>query len=191
MRLEIDTKHDSKEEIQSAIDILKRAIGMENKEVMGNFSQSDNKVKQHNCGYVNLFALNEERRLDTQSDKDENKNAYWNENINMHENENKDTYRGENKDSYGNENKNMAWHQDKNAQWDENKEEKKDEFVKDEQASNPFAGFFSGNDSEQKEEDENKNIGNDINSSEDDEDDDSFSKAFSGEDKDEPKITFY
>ncbi|MCB9358825.1 hypothetical protein H6503_02755 [Candidatus Woesearchaeota archaeon] len=60
MKIEVDTKTDSKEEIRHAIRVLKAALGEDNENFSnnGNSSSSGFDSRQDSDGYVNLFAPN-------------------------------------------------------------------------------------------------------------------------------------
>lgn len=78
MKVEVDTRRDSKEEIKHAIKLLMAAANMKNKEIFSNEPEENNSANdlinlfgdepkkeesssnQNNGGYVNLFAPNEE-----------------------------------------------------------------------------------------------------------------------------------
>jgi hypothetical protein len=80
MRIEIDTKSDSKEEIKHVIKLLMSSLG-EDKENLSNqtnindiFNSNNNekKTSEDNEGYINIFAPNEIKEEPAQEKKEEN-----------------------------------------------------------------------------------------------------------------------
>jgi hypothetical protein len=84
MKIEINTKEDSKEEIKHVIKLLMSSLG-EDKEIMSNdpessikneqlnlFSSNDEKIKPDNDGYVNIFAPNPETKIEEEKEEENN-----------------------------------------------------------------------------------------------------------------------